>query len=419
MRRLQPLLLTAVFSALPFALLFVADYRTVLYDGFLLTPYLAGFVLAFLALRLNDWRAACFALALATSYALLREPSGLVASLSPSARASLSVLSLELSLGALTLLRPRWLVGGKGGALALGATAGAFALSYVAVAAGPSALLAAAPRGLAMGSQVPAFPLAVALVLPAVLRLVHDRFWRDFGVIAALGVYPMLFSAHHAAASTLPLPPPVPVAVGFISASTVLAYATFRLYWHKIYVDELTGIPNRRALNERLQRQRGTFAVAMIDIDHFKRFNDTWGHEQGDHVLRFVATHFEQALGGDVYRYGGEELCCVLADHRPEEAVRRLDDLRKDLAGREFRIRSAKSVRAGTSERDRRGGKALGERVTVTVSVGVAASGEAFSRTEDVLIAADSALYRAKSLGRNRSLLAAVEKAPRIDARSK
>jgi diguanylate cyclase (GGDEF)-like protein len=402
-------------------MLFVADYRTVLYDGFLLVPYLGSFVLAFLALRLNAWRAACFALALATAYAVLREPTGVVATLAPSARASFAILSLELALVALTALRSRWLVGSRGGALAIGASVASFGVAYLLVVAGPRAIFSSAPQGIAMGSAVPAFPIALALLLPGVLRVVRDRFWRDFAIIASFSLFPTLFGAHHAAASTTPLPPAVPIAVGFISATTVLAYATFRLYWHKIYIDELTGIPNRRALNDRLQRLRGKFAIAMIDIDHFKRFNDTWGHEQGDHVLRFVAKHFEQGIPGHVYRYGGEELCVVLADATGEEGVRRLDDLRKELAAREFRIRAAKSARAGTTERrspSREGKERVAvrdgrERVTVTVSVGVAASSEALSRTEDVLIAADSALYRAKSLGRNRTLLAAVEPAAR------
>ena len=401
-------------------MLFVADYRTVLYDGFLLVPYLGGFVLAFLALRLNDWRAACFALALATSYAVLREPSGVVAALSPPGRASFAVLALECSIVFLTILRPSWLSGSRGGALAIGGTVASFAFAYTIVVLGPSAVLASAPQGLAIGSAVPALPLALALLLPALLRSVRDRFWRDFAVIAAFSLYPTLFAAHHAATASVEWPPAVPIAVGFISASTLLAYATFRLYWHKIYVDELTGIANRRALNDRLQRLRGKFAIAMIDIDHFKRFNDTWGHEQGDHVLRFVAKHFDQGLSGEVYRYGGEELCVVLAEQGGEEAVRRLDKLRKELSSREFRIRAPKTVRATTTERDRRhAGTDARERVTVTVSVGIAASSDALIRAEDVLIAADSALYRAKSLGRNRTLLATVESPRESAARMK
>src|SRR5688572_25892232 len=79
--------------------------------------------------------------------------------------------------------------------------------------------------------------------------------------------------------------------------------------WHGMaYDDELTGLPARRALNEALDRLRGTYTVAMVDIDHFKRFNDEHGHDVGDQLLRMVGARLAGVGGGGrAYRYGGEE----------------------------------------------------------------------------------------------------------------
>ena len=67
------------------------------------------------------------------------------------------------------------------------------------------------------------------------------------------------------------------------------------MYWEKVYIDELTGIPNRRAFDEYLKKLGRKYTIAMMDIDHFKKFNDTYGHSEGDNVLRFVAKHIAEA----------------------------------------------------------------------------------------------------------------------------
>jgi diguanylate cyclase (GGDEF)-like protein len=183
----------------------------------------------------------------------------------------------------------------------------------------------------------------------------------------------------------------------------LLCYGVFYLYWRKVYLDELMGIPNRRALNERLSRLSGQYTIAMVDIDHFKRFNDTYGHEQGDTVLRFVASHLARNLHGEAYRYGGEEIAVVFEGKATPYGANEMESVRESLAKREFRIRSSNEARKRTSRRNRApAAEWSGISVRVTVSVGVASFSREGQRPEEVLSAADLALYRAKQSGRNK-----------------
>jgi len=167
------------------------------------------------------------------------------------------------------------------------------------------------------------------------------------------------------------------------------------------YVDPLTGLEGRRALDEKLRSLGGSYALAMVDIDHFKKFNDRWGHESGDQALRMVAGKLAGVGGGGrAYRYGGEEFTIVFTGIEKGEAQKHLEQLRQEIAAAGFGIRSS-----GPS---RKGGKAGGtlRKVRITVSMGLAAPGGSAQSAETVLKAADRALYRAKKAGRNRLLLA-------------
>jgi diguanylate cyclase (GGDEF)-like protein len=189
--------------------------------------------------------------------------------------------------------------------------------------------------------------------------------------------------------------------VPFLCALSFLLYGELYLYWQRIYLDELTGVLNRRALNERLWNLRPHYTIAMIDIDHFKRFNDTFGHEQGDTVLRFVASHFKNPQHGVMYRFGGEEFCILFENISAPHAARILNKMRDDLAKKTFHIRSSKQVRQYTSKKDRRA-LTKPSKVNITVSIGVAEPQADLQTADDVLKSADVALYRAKHLGRNR-----------------
>jgi diguanylate cyclase (GGDEF)-like protein len=185
------------------------------------------------------------------------------------------------------------------------------------------------------------------------------------------------------------------------NAGLVLVVATIESAYTLAYHDELTGLPARRALNEALQRVGGTYTVAMVDVDHFKKFNDTHGHDVGDHVLRMVAGRLGQVPGGGrAFRYGGEEFAVLFPGKTAGESAPHLETLRASVAGATFTMRGPdrpkkkpKSARAT----GRRGAREL----AVTVSIG-AAQAKGAALPDDVVKAADRALYRAKEGGRNR-----------------
>ncbi|MGY2276311.1 diguanylate cyclase [Pseudomonas monsensis] len=158
----------------------------------------------------------------------------------------------------------------------------------------------------------------------------------------------------------------------------------------KALIDPLTGLPNRAAWSERLEHeikqwlQHGnTLSLAMLDLDHFKRINDNYGHLAGDKVLKIIATVLRKRLRGPdfIARFGGEEFVLLLPATPPAVGAKLLENLRAAIEACPFHFK--------------------GERVTITISMGMTTfrSGE---HSDLVLKRADQALYRAKNAGRNR-----------------
>lgn len=157
--------------------------------------------------------------------------------------------------------------------------------------------------------------------------------------------------------------------------------------------DKLTGIANRLQMEEDLAQRHqqaidlnGGYSVALIDIDHFKWYNDGFGHPAGDATLRSVAQVLANNVRGTdkVYRYGGEEFCVVLSATEPTQAMAALE-----------RMRAAVQARAIPHVPEHEPG-------VVTISVGVVTvQPAATTKVEDVLKWADIGLYRAKEHGRN------------------
>jgi len=190
---------------------------------------------------------------------------------------------------------------------------------------------------------------------------------------------------------------------GFLAQAICVALGLFLLYWQRVYLDELTAIPNRRALDERLGHLDRGYSVAMVDIDHFKKFNDTYGHAQGDDVLRMVAQHLKDQTADRAYRYGGEEFCILAPNLSAGDLAALMDRVRDGLAAKRFHVRQTLPARQKAGPKGR--GKpnvSSSEEVQVTVSVGVACVDRKNDNATKVLKLADEGLYDAKGAGRNR-----------------
>ena len=124
------------------------------------------------------------------------------------------------------------------------------------------------------------------------------------------------------------------------TAGLVLVVAMVESAYAMAYHDELTGLPARRALNDVLRRAAGTYTVAMVDVDHFKKFNDTHGHDVGDQVLRMVAGRLGRVAGGGrAFRYGGEEFAVLFTGKSAAESAPHLEALRASVAAASFALR--------------------------------------------------------------------------------
>ncbi|MEJ2761753.1 MAG: GGDEF domain-containing protein [Gammaproteobacteria bacterium] len=185
-----------------------------------------------------------------------------------------------------------------------------------------------------------------------------------------------------------------------------LIISLLRSIYDMAYRDELTGLPGRRALNERLKGLGKQYAIAMMDVDHFKKFNDVYGHHMGDEVLKMVAKQIGEITGGgSAYRYGGEEFCVVFPARTPEYCKPFLEAVRASIENYHMVVRDMKhrprSKKAAQQRRGRRA-RSRSKEVSVTISIGLAAASEKNGDVQTVLKAADKALYQAKKKGRNR-----------------
>jgi diguanylate cyclase (GGDEF)-like protein len=231
------------------------------------------------------------------------------------------------------------------------------------------------------------------------------------------------------------------------TAALILAASLIETSYVLAYHDELTGIRGRRAFNESLLSLDQQYAIAIVDIDHFKKFNDTYGHDIGDQVLCMVAKRLSQVGGeGQAFRCGGEEFAIVFRNTSAKEAFDHLDDMRQIIEKSTFHMRGsdrraeAKAERTADASTEKSSNRRAGEldrrkpakkkaglrrdgrirpssgaqpranqqpdHLSVTVSIGVAEPSTRYRQPEQVIQSADQALYRAKNKGRNRVELA-------------
>lgn len=189
----------------------------------------------------------------------------------------------------------------------------------------------------------------------------------------------------------------------FAVAGVVFAAGVLWAAYRMAFVDPLTGLANRRALDERLAASGWRLALAMVDVDFFKKLNDRYGHDSGDLVLRAVALELARTRGARAYRYGGEEFCLVFAGRQIAHADEILEGLRSRIEAMRVPINGGAPVTT-RAQAVRKGNR--GAEVSCTVSIGLAERAAERRTTEAVLKAADQALYKAKQKGRNRVITA-------------
>lgn len=360
-------------------------------------PLLLAFIGVALAARFDRGRSLHALLLTAVSYLALRALDGAHDTLAVRLTWALLCTTVPIVFTALALLADRGVVAPWRDPrlllllvpLGLGATAALTGYD------GLLALLAWPIGPLAGSSPIP--PLAQCLFAIAAAVL-YGRFYAQPTLPrgALLGALVALAIALHRVAEPA-------LVVGLLGSTfLLLTLGVLQESWSVAYVDPLTGLPGRRALEERLRSLGARYAIAMVDVDHFKGFNDTHGHHVGDEVLRLVAAHLREVGGGGLpFRYGGEEFTVVFSDSDAESALPHLEAVREEIADARFAKR----------RQDRRGDPASGPEAAneaefmVTVSIGLA-EGRSGAPSHGVIEAADQALYAAKRGGRNRTEVA-------------
>ena len=312
-----------------------------------------------------------------------------------------AVVLLPLNVSLLAVLKERGMMTSDG-LLKVGIVAAqAFGVLWIAQGNGPNlGPLLGSSRGFALGAGLPWIAqLSFAIGGLALVTLVFSRRTKvDQGLLWALvamflSVTPIETGPSGRASDAL----------YFYSgtAGLVLVFAVLDHGYDIAYRDELTGLPGRRAFNIVMAQLGGTYAIAMCDVDHFKKFNDTYGHDTGDQVLRMVAAELSQVGGGGrAFRYGGEEFLVLFRGRSAKEAAPFAESLRRSIADRGFVLRSPDrpARKPGPGKETK---QTSAPRVNISISIGLAERSKRHSTSELVLDAADAALYRAKEAGRN------------------
>jgi diguanylate cyclase (GGDEF)-like protein len=247
-------------------------------------------------------------------------------------------------------------------------------------------------------SNLPQLPTLAFLLVGLVffIHLLVCRTPMDSGLFWSTGAAFLAFNTHE----------PHWSAAYLAAASLILAVAVVETSYQVAYHDELTGLPGRRAFNRAITALDEEYSIAVVDIDHFKSFNDTFGHDVGDQVLRMVASKLAKVEGhGTAFRCGGEEFAIIFPSGL-RESFAPAESLRRTIAATPFVVRGPDRSHRRRQERRQRQSmrslRAAPQSTAVTVSIGIAEASATLPTPEAVIQAADKALYRAKESGRNR-----------------
>ena len=238
-----------------------------------------------------------------------------------------------------------------------------------------------------------------------------------FAITALLGVFILWFRATLADAClviiTLMMAAMIALfsepSISVLSCSLALILILFTVLFNSYsmaFIDELTALPGRRALENTLLSAGRHYTLGMVDIDHFKKFNDTYGHDVGDQVLKMVASQMKLAArGASVFRYGGEEFTIVFRKMDEISAIEIAEKVRTTIEAYPMRIRDKGrpgNEKQGRQQRNRADGSP--DSLKVTISIGLCEKTQQHKNYQAVIKQADEALYLAKQQGRNRSV---------------
>jgi len=174
--------------------------------------------------------------------------------------------------------------------------------------------------------------------------------------------------------------------ISLLAISVIIFALLIRESYRLAFYDELTELPGRRALVEDMAKLGMKYSFAMVDIDFFKKFNDTYGHDTGDDVLKMVATKLSEVTGGGkAYRYGGEEFVILFPSVERDQAYTHTDLVREVISKSAFVVRNKKSSK----------------KIFVNVSAGLVQNSSKDKDPFATMKRADNALYKAKKAGRN------------------
>lgn len=242
-------------------------------------------------------------------------------------------------------------------------------------------------------SEIGLFLFLIALIVLIIKDIVHSS------PINKILPFALLSACLPFLVSYLPYKTPL-----FLSISLfLLGSALFVEAYKMAYIDPLTQIPSRRAMDEYTKGLIPPYSLTMVDIDFFKKFNDNYGHKVGDEVLKFIAKELKQTQGGcKAFRYGGEEFCLIFSKKHANEVKPFLEQTREKIASKGFGIRR----KSRKKEKDSDEVKQVEEvqRVSLSVSMGVCDTNSS-KNINELFVLADKALYKAKQSGRNRVVL--------------
>jgi len=234
----------------------------------------------------------------------------------------------------------------------------------------------------------------VVFFITFIILIIRYILYKSYQEISFIGVLSSLFYVLHNNDNQ------ILYSIFFAAGGIILIISIIHDSYSMAFSDELTGLPSRRALKQDMMKLGVNYVIAMVDIDFFKKFNDTYGHDTGDEVLKLIASIMKDVTGGGKsYRYGGEEFTILFPGKSIKDALPHLEELRETISKRGFTPRGKDRPKKKQKKKTKSSNGI--KQVKITVSIGVSQKSDKHKTPDEVLRSSDTALYRAKKKGRN------------------